>query len=415
MSALRRQPRLSALIVNYRSGAFAIGCVRSLRREWARTGLDPDKLEIIVVDNASGDGEAGCLRWLEQHGVRVIESATNDGYARGLNVAFDESRGQEGDYVALLNPDLWFLPGSVRTLLAYLETHPVCGAVGPRTWLDEERTFALPPIALPTLASEVAAELSKVSLGLARRRAASRLDHCLQSWQATAPQSLSMLSGACLFLPREVVAELGLPMDDRYPLYFEDADLARRLHELGLTTVIHPQAEVVHHWSRSAGYGKSFEIGPLQRWKGSRHEYVKRWSGRVGSKSLAAVEKVAGRWFAKRGAVGLHECEGLVVGKHPAAIDLPAAQAVLLELSPDPRFTLAAGHLTAGGQRWECPVTAWSWLFPGRYYLRAIDLADRQWLGAWQFDKRTEARTWPVGSAGPMPELWDLDQGSGAA
>ena len=415
MSAERRQPRLSALIVNYRSGAFTSGCVRSLRREWARSGFHPDQLETIVVDNDSGQGEAASLRRLEQQGVQVLKSATNEGYAHGLNAAFEVSGGQAGDYVALLNPDLWFLPDSMGTLLSYLEAHPKCGAVGPQTWLDEERSFALPPIVLPTLASEVSAELAKISLAYARRRAATRLTSCLQSWQATAPHSVSMLSGACLFLRRAVVETLGQPMDGRYPLYFEDADLARRLHRLGFSTVLHPQADVVHHWSRSAGFGKSFESGPLQRWKKSRHAYTERWFGLAGSKSLAAAEKIASKRIAKRGMPGLYAFEDLVPGEHPVAIDLPDAGATLLELSPDPRFTLAAGHRTEGGRRWRFPAAGWSWLFPGRYYLRALDLAHRKTIGAWQFDKTTEARSWPVGSQGPVPDAHSLGQGTGAA
>jgi GT2 family glycosyltransferase len=346
MSAPRRGPRLAALIVNYRSGAFCVGCVRSLQRDWAGSGFHADDLQIVVVDNASGDSERPYLEILRRRGVRVVTSHDNGGYARGLNLAFEASSGEDGDYVALLNADLWFQSGSLRTLLTYLDSHPLCGAIGPRLWLDEEQTFALPPIALPTSASEVAAELAPLSARLARRRAAQRTEHCLTSWRGTIPHAVSMLSGACMILPREVAQDLGGPMDERYPLYYEDADLARRIQKRGLTTVLHPGAQVVHHWSRSAGYGQEFEQEPRRRFDISRRAYLRRWFGHTGLRTLDGTDVLTGHWPLRRRCLALHDTIDLKACGHPIALELPAAEEVLLELSNDPLFALAAGCIT---------------------------------------------------------------------
>ena len=52
----QQQPSVSAIIVNYKSAAYAVECIRSLLDQTYAS------LEIIVVDNASGDGSVDILR-----------------------------------------------------------------------------------------------------------------------------------------------------------------------------------------------------------------------------------------------------------------------------------------------------------------------------------------------------------------
>ena len=143
--------RLSALIVNYNTGALAVGCVRSLQHEWRRAGRPPAALTIVVVDNASPQDQTEHLAELERLGVDVLRSSENAGYARGMNLAFARTRGGPDDVIAILNPDLHFLPGSVDTLLEYVLANRRCGAVDPRAFMDPGGTINLPRNLLPTL------------------------------------------------------------------------------------------------------------------------------------------------------------------------------------------------------------------------------------------------------------------------
>ena len=45
--------RLTALIVNYNSGAYAEACAASLVADWLHAGYAREDLELVVVDNAS--------------------------------------------------------------------------------------------------------------------------------------------------------------------------------------------------------------------------------------------------------------------------------------------------------------------------------------------------------------------------
>lgn len=398
--------RLAALVVNHRSGAWTLRCVESLQLEWERLGRAPEDLQIVVADSGSGEAEETWFRSLERLGVTVKRSPANLGYAAGLNLAYAQTSGAPGDAVALLNPDLYFLPGSLAPLLEGLDD-PRVGAVGPRVYLDEERQIQLPPNELPTPRAALLEALASRLPGVARRRAARLSQRAFTWWTTREPQSTNMLSGACLVLRREVVESLGGPMDGRYPLYFEDADLCARLARRGFALELRPAAEVLHHWSRCAG--PSFE-GEVAR----RHEHGRRlflathYFGPLchllrGLRGLFA-------WVTKgQPARALHAFEDL--GGRNASPEFPALGAdldggegsrgpLVLELSLTPYFGLVAGVLLSGADDYRFPARTWAWLFPGTYFARVVDPSGGELLGAWRFDKQSAARSWPLDPTG---------------
>src|SRR5262245_28529156 len=116
-------PRLSIIIVTYNSTADVDGCLGSLVQHPPSTDH-----EIVVVDNASTDGTAAAIRsrW---HGVRVIDSAANVGFARANNVGMQQTF---GSLMLLLNPDTSVPAGALDTLLAVLDARPDVAVAGPR-------------------------------------------------------------------------------------------------------------------------------------------------------------------------------------------------------------------------------------------------------------------------------------------
>jgi len=397
--------------VNYNSGEFAIECTRSLRNEWVAGGFDPGALEIILIDNASPVDQRSVLDQLEFEGVKVVAANENLGYAGAVQLALGNSSGGEDDYVAVLNPDIHFLPGSVRALIHYLEEHPECGAVAPRAYLDEECTFQLPNVPLPGAVDEVLSTLGQCSprlagfLGRLTRKAA------LKQWRTTEPLERKMLSGCCLFMSRASVDQLnGMILDPRYPLYYEDADLCRRLRGQRLELVYQPRARILHHWSRSAGAGADFAAGPLKRWEASRRAYMGRYLGRLGEWTTRAAKRLLD-------SIPMHQ-RGLpavpIQDRGPMdgapRFSVPHDGRVLFELAMTPTFGLSAGHIGDGGA-WEFPAVMWDWLFEGTYFLRATELKSGRFVGAWSFTKTAPARTHPVSAqGGPKLGQIELDQ-----
>jgi GT2 family glycosyltransferase len=72
---------LSVVLVNYRGADDTITCLRS----FADVAWPADRLELIVVDNASGDGGASRIREAVPEAT-VVDSPTNVGFAGGCNL-----------------------------------------------------------------------------------------------------------------------------------------------------------------------------------------------------------------------------------------------------------------------------------------------------------------------------------------
>src|SRR6185369_8876479 len=87
--------RVSVVVVNFRGAEDTIACLESMR------DLDYPELEVIVVDNASGDGSAEVLT-ARFPDARVLALDVNTGFAGGCNHGAAQATGQ---YVAFLNND----------------------------------------------------------------------------------------------------------------------------------------------------------------------------------------------------------------------------------------------------------------------------------------------------------------------
>jgi GT2 family glycosyltransferase len=387
--------RLSALIVNYDSGAFAVACARSLEREWLAAGRARAELELVVVDNASPHDQRPWLAELEQLGARVVKSRENGGYARGMNQALRETSGGPSDLVLVLNPDLCFLPGSVGELLACLERHPRAGAVAPRAWLDPAQAFELPPNVVPTPCEHVAAALAQVSPATAASAAARRSREAIRVWSSEGDLACTLLSGACVLLPRAAIDTVGGLFDERYPLYFEDTDLCLRLARAGFELWQARDAPIVHHWARSSGVGEEFSGEPARRFAISQRAFYDRWFGasavalseRCDEFVASVPERLRWRPFSR--------FESLGEMTDPFEITLSRPARFAIELSLSPLFPLAAGAFGEGAH-WRCPPAAWEWFFRGRYFVRALDRDSGECLGAITFDRPTGPRTRPL-------------------
>lgn len=387
------------MVVNYNTGAFAEVAIASLRVEWRREGRHMDDLEIVLVDNNSPRDQSEFLQRIEASGVTVLRSPENLGYAGGMNLAFEHTRGGPTDIVALLNPDLYFLPGSIAALMDYVAENPDVGAADPRTYFDPGKRLQLPRNLLPTLFEHAFANFSLRSAPVLRAYSRRRQRLAAEWWTSDEPIDADMLSGCCVFLRREVITRLGFLMDNRFPLYFEDTDLFRRIAALGLRVVHQVRAEVLHHWSRSSGVGAAFEGEPRRRQLIAEAEYFRKYYGKLGARLAAWITKKGAEWGA-RGGQRLHVCKELGPLAAPPRLEFGRDCRFVIEVGLAPSWSLSAG-LVGEGSEWTCPLDTWEWWFEGRYFLRAIDLETREVLGAWSFLKCVAGRNDPL----PHPEL----------
>jgi N-acetylglucosaminyl-diphospho-decaprenol L-rhamnosyltransferase len=237
----------AVVIVNYRTPGLVVDCLRTLAAE----RLAEPALQVVVVDNASGDasltilaaaiGDAG-WDWVA---VRPLER--NGGFAFGNNAAIREllARTTPPAYIWLLNPDTLVRPGAATALIGFLEAHPEVGVAGGRLEFPDG-TPQTAAFRFPTVLSELedTIRLGFVSTMLRRFRVPGPIED--------KPHRTDWVNGASLMVRREVFADVGL-MDEGFFLYFEETDFCRRVRRAGWPVWHVPASRVVHLEGQSTG------------------------------------------------------------------------------------------------------------------------------------------------------------------
>ncbi len=122
---------ISVLIVNYFCYALTIGAVRSVL-------ADDPTAQVIVVDNSNDQPEAANLRNALPGKAELVVAPINLGFGRACNLALERAA---GEWILLLNPDAFILPGCLQQLVKTLQHHPKAAAVSPVAQWDEAGDF----------------------------------------------------------------------------------------------------------------------------------------------------------------------------------------------------------------------------------------------------------------------------------
>ena len=378
---MARDPDLSVVIVNYNSAALTCELVSSLQAESFRGREGEDGiLEIIVVDSASPIDQRDGLRSLEDKGVRLEFSEKNLGYGGGCNHGFRLAR---GEFVMLMNPDVLLVPGALDVMIRYLRDNPDVGQVGPRGWFDASRFFYLPSIEIPTVRTLIRQIRARMSRRRAREFAMRRTRHALSVWTTREPLVEEVIAGYAFMMRTDVAHKFG-PFDEAYPFYFEDSDLSRRLRESGLKCVLHPDAEMIHFYNKSAG--QVYEEA-MRKHGDSQRIYFERHYG----EEIAKLTEVLPDMIQRHGALmrGWTFADAQPIGDYdtPPSLSLPrSCSRFLAELTLDPMFSLAVGHI-GSGDTFRISDEAWKALEPAAFFVRVIDLERMETLGTWSFNK----------------------------
>ena len=261
---------LLVVVLNYKTAALTIDCLRSLADE---IDAIPGS-RVVVTDNASGDGSvekiASAISENHWHDwVELMPLEQNGGFAFGNNAAIRPvlASAVSCPYVLLLNPDTVVRPGALKSLLTFMNEHPEAGIAGSRLEdLDgspQHSAFRFPSV------------ISELDFGL-RLGFVSKL---LSRWSgvppiADDPHETNWVAGASMIVRREVFEAIGL-LDENYFMYFEEVDFCLRAHRAGWPCWYVPQSHVVHFVGQSSGVTDSKR--PPKRmptyWFDSRRRY----------------------------------------------------------------------------------------------------------------------------------------------
>ena len=231
---------VSVVVVNYKGADDTIACLQGL------TELDwpAERLELICVDNDSGDGSEERIRAALPH-VTVIQSGGNLGFAGGCNLGARSSR---GGIVAFLNNDARPDKGWVTAAVDAFRLDSAVGAVASKVldWDGELVDFV---------------DGSLAWFGMGYKREAEDQDN----GQFDAPKDVLFGTGAAMFVRASVFRELG-GFDERFFMFYEDVDFGWRLNLLGHRFRYVPGSLAFHrHHATMKQYGNFRESYLLER------------------------------------------------------------------------------------------------------------------------------------------------------
>ena len=225
---------LSVIIVTWNTADLTIECVRRVERE-----LGALSGECLVVDNGSAPEDVTRLS-AAIGGSRLIRNADNVGFAAAVNQGLRLSRGR---HIVLLNSDAFLGAGALRHLVDYLDANPEVGAVGPLVLHPDGRVQGSArgfPDALSAFFGRRALLTRYFPRNPLSRRNLPALGHATRE-----PMRVDWLSGACVAMRRAAVEEVG-GFDERFFMYWEDADICWRMGQRGWQMIYDPRVRVVH-------------------------------------------------------------------------------------------------------------------------------------------------------------------------
>jgi hypothetical protein len=237
------------------------------------------RLEVIVVDNASGDDSVEATR-ASFPGVRVIPSRTNLGFARASNLAASVAG---GDHVLFLNPDTVLVTNAIAGLWRFLRSHPGHGMAGCRLLNADGSVQTTCASAMPSMRNELSSLLFLDRLFPRNRWLAARE---LGWWDHEDSRDVDCLSGACMMLPRDVVALLG-GFDDHVFMYGEDLDLCCRVQALGLL-VGYVADESIFHLEGAASRKRGSDFAPMRQ-RSANHFFLRKNLGAGAARGYRAA------------------------------------------------------------------------------------------------------------------------------
>lgn len=227
---------LSVVVVTHRTREQVRDCLASLVGGGGLRGIHA---EVILVDNASGDGTVEMAR-SEFPTVRLIANTENVGFSKGNNQGITAAAGRN---VLLLNPDTIVPDGELAKCVAFLEEQaPHVAAMTCRVE-STDGTYQW------TCSRRLVTPWSECCRNLLLDRVFPNSDFFNHEpnvhWDRADTRPVECLLGAFMLIRRTALDALG-GLDERFFLMYEDADWCRRAKNANWTLLFWPGAHITH-------------------------------------------------------------------------------------------------------------------------------------------------------------------------
>ncbi len=212
------KPTIFIVVLNFNGKDTIASCLSSVYQS------SYCNFEVVVVDNNSTDGSFELVK-NQFSRAHFIKNAKNTGFACGNNVGIRFALEKFADYVLILNND------------ATLEKNTLARLIN--TSQEKTKGIIISPLILNKDGRSVWFAGGEINWFKMRTQHLTKI-----SSKKLYPTQYC--TGCAMFISKEVFKKIGL-FDERYFLYYEDADFSVRAKEAGFDLFISPSARVIHY------------------------------------------------------------------------------------------------------------------------------------------------------------------------
>ena len=219
---------ISFIIVNFKSIIELKRCLTDLEKV-----PNSDSFDVIIINNDVEKIHIPTYQFKQQ---RIYEVNKNIGYARANNIGLDHA---ENEIVCFLNPDTYSFDEKLPSIIKHLDNQTI---VSPQILSDDgtpQKWSSGHEINL--------FYILKNNFGIYKK-----------PWQKTKKISVHWVTGAALFIKKDLMKKLG-GFDESFFLYFEDADLCKRLRDIYGKIYYIPEIKIKHSSGSSSKETRKFQ------------------------------------------------------------------------------------------------------------------------------------------------------------
>jgi GT2 family glycosyltransferase len=235
-------------LLNYNGKKNTLDCLESLKK----IITDDFNLKVLVIDNASTDGSPSVISNFKFPipNFKIFLNKNNLGFAGGHNVAIKYALENNADYVLVLNNDTYVDPNFLMELLKEAEADKNAGILAPKIYFAPGFEFHKDRYSRNQLGKIIwyaGGEMDWKNV-IGYHRGVDETD----KGQFDKAEDTKLATGCCMLIKKAVFEKVGY-FDDKYFLYYEDADLSMRAKRKGFNIIYVPKSFIWHKNAGSAG------------------------------------------------------------------------------------------------------------------------------------------------------------------
>ncbi len=252
---------LSVLYVYFNTPEELLDSTNSIKR-----AINSFPYEIVIVDNAS---TKKLPKLNSRISVKLIINTDNQGYGKAMNQA---AKAAKGDILLIANTDTIFTENSIKLITERIKKNERIGVIGPQMISKSGRVLQSYN-GQPFLPDALFA-FSFINSFFPNNKFSKR--YWLGDMDTKKENEVGFVGGACMVIKKSVFERAG-GFDERFFMYFEEADICFRIKKLGYKILYFPDARVIHLIGRSTKDNKWIK----KTFEESRFKFFQKYHGNL--------------------------------------------------------------------------------------------------------------------------------------